>query len=52
MLQATDKSGTSRLMRAVLCSCSFCGLSGGRVAQETDKSATEFLVNDSSVAFM
>ena len=25
VLQATEKSGTSRLMRAVLCSCSFCG---------------------------
>ena len=52
MLQATDKLGTSHLMRAVLCSCSFCGLSGGRVVQETDKCANEFLVNDSIVEFM
>ena len=26
VVQATEKSGTSRLMRAVLCSCSFCSL--------------------------
>ena len=26
MVQETEKSGTSRLMRAVLCSCRFCGL--------------------------
>ena len=26
VVEATEKSGTCRLMRAVLCSCSFCGL--------------------------
>ena len=26
VFRATEKSGTSRLMRAVLCSCNFCGL--------------------------
>ena len=26
VVEATEKSGTYRLMRAVLCSCSFCGL--------------------------
>ena len=26
VVESTEKSGTCRLMRAVLCSCSFCGL--------------------------
>ncbi len=26
VVEATEKSGTCRLMRVVLCSCSFCGL--------------------------
>ena len=50
VVRATEKSGTSRLMRAVLCSCRFCGL--GLLVVATDESATECLVNDRGVALM
>jgi len=50
VVQATEKSGTSCLMRAVLCLCRFFGL--GLLVEATDESATECLVNDRGVALM
>ena len=36
VVEATEKSGTCRLMRAVLCSCSFCGLVAYWLCRQTN----------------
>ena len=45
VVEATEKSGTCRLMRAVLCSCSFCGLVAYWLWRQTNLRLSVWLMN-------
>ncbi len=45
VVEATEKSGTCRLMRAVLCSGSFCGLVAYWLLRQTNLRLSVWLMN-------
>ena len=45
VVEATEKSGTCRLMRTVLCSCSFCGLVVYWLWRQTNLRLSVWLMN-------